>query len=155
MASSSGIVLLSDSSMSADIHAGLAIDAEEQSYFVERNEKGLFYALDLGGTNFRVLRVQIEPWLLTRKNDMIAAHGNSLRSIIMYLDKLTSQENILELKRYCCDLALGPISAGLFAVQCIQYSPSGYILCRKVVYQRMRLACVPPEVLNSSPATSG
>lgn len=24
-----------------------------------RNEKGLFYALDLGGTNFRVLRVQL------------------------------------------------------------------------------------------------
>lgn len=27
--------------------------------FCERNEKGLFYALDLGGTNFRVLRVQL------------------------------------------------------------------------------------------------
>lgn len=27
-------------------------------YFL-RNEKGLFYALDLGGTNFRVLRVQL------------------------------------------------------------------------------------------------
>lgn len=26
---------------------------------LERNEKGLFYALDLGGTNFRVLRVQL------------------------------------------------------------------------------------------------
>ena len=24
-----------------------------------RNEEGLFYALDLGGTNFRVLRVQL------------------------------------------------------------------------------------------------
>lgn len=24
-----------------------------------RNEKGLYYALDLGGTNFRVLRVQL------------------------------------------------------------------------------------------------
>lgn len=24
-----------------------------------RNEKGIFYALDLGGTNFRVLRVQL------------------------------------------------------------------------------------------------
>jgi len=24
-----------------------------------RNEKGLFYALDLGGTNFRVMRVQL------------------------------------------------------------------------------------------------
>lgn len=27
--------------------------------YLERNEKGLFYALDLGGTNFRVLRVQL------------------------------------------------------------------------------------------------
>ncbi|XP_008808185.2 2,3-bisphosphoglycerate-dependent phosphoglycerate mutase 2-like [Phoenix dactylifera] len=37
---------------------------------------------------------QIEPQLLSGKNVMISAHGNSLRSIIMYLDKLTSQEVI-------------------------------------------------------------
>ncbi|XP_039126402.1 2,3-bisphosphoglycerate-dependent phosphoglycerate mutase 2 [Dioscorea cayenensis subsp. rotundata] len=37
---------------------------------------------------------QIQPDLLTGKNIMIAAHGNSLRSIIMYLDRLTSQEVI-------------------------------------------------------------
>ncbi|KAH8508806.1 hypothetical protein H0E87_010812 [Populus deltoides] len=36
----------------------------------------------------------IEPQLHSGKNVMIAAHGNSLRSIIMYLDKLTSQEVI-------------------------------------------------------------
>ncbi|XP_021896095.1 uncharacterized protein LOC110813320 [Carica papaya] len=36
----------------------------------------------------------IEPQLLAGKNVLIAAHGNSLRSIIMYLDKLTSQEVI-------------------------------------------------------------
>ncbi|KAF5193137.1 2,3-bisphosphoglycerate-dependent phosphoglycerate mutase [Thalictrum thalictroides] len=36
----------------------------------------------------------IEPQLQSGKNVMIAAHGNSLRSIIMYLDKLTSQEVI-------------------------------------------------------------
>ncbi|CAA0840787.1 Phosphoglycerate mutase family protein [Striga hermonthica] len=36
----------------------------------------------------------IEPQLVSGKNVMIAAHGNSLRSIIMYLDKLTSQEVI-------------------------------------------------------------
>ena len=29
------------------------------SFFFFRDEKGLFYALDLGGTNFRVLRVQL------------------------------------------------------------------------------------------------
>eukprot|EP00249_Psilotum_nudum_P009346 c21869_g1_i1 orf=211-1233(+) len=37
---------------------------------------------------------QIEPQLATGKNVLIAAHGNSLRAIIMYLDKLTSQEVI-------------------------------------------------------------
>ncbi|KAL4559050.1 hypothetical protein LXL04_031183 [Taraxacum kok-saghyz] len=37
---------------------------------------------------------EIEPQLQGGKNVMIAAHGNSLRSIIMYLDKLTSQEVI-------------------------------------------------------------
>ncbi|CAH9078504.1 unnamed protein product [Cuscuta europaea] len=36
----------------------------------------------------------IEPQLESGKNIMIAAHGNSLRSIIMYLDKLTSEEVI-------------------------------------------------------------
>jgi 2,3-bisphosphoglycerate-dependent phosphoglycerate mutase len=35
---------------------------------------------------------QVVPELEAGKNVLIAAHGNSLRSIIMYLDKLTSQE---------------------------------------------------------------
>ncbi|XP_027941676.1 uncharacterized protein LOC114195411 isoform X2 [Vigna unguiculata] len=39
-------------------------------------------------------REQIEPQLLSGKNVMVSAHGNSLRSIIMYLDKLTSREVI-------------------------------------------------------------
>ena len=34
----------------------------------------------------------VEPQLAAGKNVLIAAHGNSLRSIIMYLDALTSQE---------------------------------------------------------------
>ncbi|KAL6583131.1 2,3-bisphosphoglycerate-dependent phosphoglycerate mutase 1 [Orobanche minor] len=37
---------------------------------------------------------QIEPQLLGGKHVMVVAHANSLRSIIMYLDKLTSQEVI-------------------------------------------------------------
>ncbi|KAH7850504.1 hypothetical protein Vadar_034033 [Vaccinium darrowii] len=37
---------------------------------------------------------RIEPQFVAGNNVMIAAHGNSLRSIIMYLDKLTSQEVI-------------------------------------------------------------
>ncbi|KAK3011242.1 hypothetical protein RJ639_010697, partial [Escallonia herrerae] len=36
----------------------------------------------------------IEPKLLTGKHVMVVAHANSLRSIIMYLDKLTPQEVI-------------------------------------------------------------
>ena len=36
--------------------------------------------------------MQIQPELALGNNVLIAAHGNSLRSIIMYLDKLTSQE---------------------------------------------------------------
>ncbi|KAK1592976.1 hypothetical protein Q3G72_033704 [Acer saccharum] len=35
---------------------------------------------------------QIEPHLQSGKHVMVAPHGNSLRSIIMHLDKLTSQE---------------------------------------------------------------
>ncbi|NP_001267834.1 hypothetical protein VitviT2T_027875 [Vitis vinifera] len=53
--------------MAADMRAGLAVDGGSDlkmilSYvdtFPTGNEKGLFYALDLGGTNFRVLRVQL------------------------------------------------------------------------------------------------
>ncbi|MED6184425.1 Hexokinase-4, chloroplastic [Stylosanthes scabra] len=51
--------------MSADMRAGLAAahGLPMIPSFVEDlpsgNEKGLFYALDLGGTNFRVLRVQL------------------------------------------------------------------------------------------------
>ncbi|KAJ1696203.1 hypothetical protein LUZ63_004715 [Rhynchospora breviuscula] len=37
---------------------------------------------------------RIEPQLMNGKNVLIAAHGNSLRSIIMYLDKLTSEQVI-------------------------------------------------------------
>lgn len=44
--------------------------------------------------SYTILVLQIEPQLLCGQNVMIAAHGNSLRSIIMYLDKLTSQEVI-------------------------------------------------------------
>ncbi|KAL2643465.1 hypothetical protein R1flu_011052 [Riccia fluitans] len=40
---------------------------------------------------------QVEPQLGAGKNVLISAHGNSLRSIIMYLDKLTSQE-VIELE---------------------------------------------------------
>lgn len=35
------------------------ISLVDNIFCFERNERGLFYALDLGGTNFRVLRVQL------------------------------------------------------------------------------------------------
>lgn len=53
--------------MVADMRAGLAVDGVGDLKMIlsyvdslpSGNEKGLFYALDLGGTNFRVLRVQL------------------------------------------------------------------------------------------------
>lgn len=54
--------------MTADMRAGLAADGRGELKMIlsyvdtlpTGNEKGLFYALDLGGTNFRVLRVQLD-----------------------------------------------------------------------------------------------
>ncbi|THF98571.1 hypothetical protein TEA_020114 [Camellia sinensis var. sinensis] len=54
-------------SMAADMRAGLSADTGSDLPMIlsyvdslpTGNEKGLFYALDLGGTNFRVLRVQL------------------------------------------------------------------------------------------------
>ncbi|KAJ7957862.1 Phosphotransferase [Quillaja saponaria] len=53
--------------MAAEMRAGLALDGGSDLKMIlsyvdslpTGNEKGLFYALDLGGTNFRVLRVQL------------------------------------------------------------------------------------------------
>ncbi|KDP36930.1 hypothetical protein JCGZ_08221 [Jatropha curcas] len=53
--------------MTADMRAGLEADGASDLKMIlsyvdslpSGNEKGLFYALDLGGTNFRVLRVQL------------------------------------------------------------------------------------------------
>lgn len=53
--------------MAADMRAGLAAEGGSDLKMIlsyvdslpTGNEKGLFYALDLGGTNFRVLRVQL------------------------------------------------------------------------------------------------
>ncbi|KAK4429371.1 Hexokinase-2, chloroplastic [Sesamum alatum] len=53
--------------MAADMRAGLEADGRSDLKMIlsyvdalpTGNEKGLFYALDLGGTNFRVLRVQL------------------------------------------------------------------------------------------------
>ncbi|XP_068662288.1 hexokinase-3-like isoform X2 [Aristolochia californica] len=54
--------------MAVEMHAGLASDGGSKLKmlltFVENlptgNERGIYYGLDLGGTNFRVLRVQLE-----------------------------------------------------------------------------------------------
>ncbi|VFQ81928.1 unnamed protein product [Cuscuta campestris] len=53
--------------MAADVRSGLAVDGGSDLKMIlsyvdtlpTGNEKGMFYALDLGGTNFRVLRVQL------------------------------------------------------------------------------------------------
>ncbi|URE38309.1 2,3-bisphosphoglycerate-dependent phosphoglycerate [Musa troglodytarum] len=75
------------------------------------------------------VREQIVPQPLSGENVMIAAHGNSLRSIIMYLDKLNSEEVIsLELSTGIPMLSIlkkgkfirrggpiGPSEAGVYA----------------------------------------
>ncbi|CAB4318901.1 unnamed protein product [Prunus armeniaca] len=48
---------------------------------------------DISSPKWRELG-NIEPKLQSGKNVLVAAHGNSLRSIIMYLERLTSQEVI-------------------------------------------------------------
>ncbi|XP_057490074.1 hexokinase-2, chloroplastic-like isoform X3 [Actinidia eriantha] len=56
-----------EDAMAADMRAGLFADGGSDLQMIlsyvdslpTGNEKGLFYALDLGGTNFRVLRVQL------------------------------------------------------------------------------------------------
>lgn len=53
--------------MASDMRSGLAVDGASDlkmiltyvNFLPTGDEKGLFYALDLGGTNFRVLRVQL------------------------------------------------------------------------------------------------
>nr|KYP74870.1 hypothetical protein KK1_007563 [Cajanus cajan] len=83
--------------MSADMRAGLAAQSEPGPglpmipSYVENlptgNEKGLFYALDLGGTNFRVLRVQ-----LGGKDERVIATEFDQVSIPQDLMFATSQE---------------------------------------------------------------
>ena len=55
------------------------------------------YIFDMELITLTLYCMQIEPQLLSGKNVMISAHGNSLTSIIMYLDKLTSQKVIDQL----------------------------------------------------------
>ncbi|KAL2964208.1 hypothetical protein AAZX31_17G244000 [Glycine max] len=83
--------------MSSDMRAGLAAEAGPGPglpmipSYVENlptgNEKGLFYALDLGGTNFRVLRVQ-----LGGKDERVIATEFDQVSIPHQLMFATSQE---------------------------------------------------------------
>ncbi|XP_022893297.1 hexokinase-1-like [Olea europaea var. sylvestris] len=62
-----GMLLQVADAMTVEMHAGLASEGGSKlkmliSYiynFCFSDEKGVFYALDLGGTNFRVLRVQL------------------------------------------------------------------------------------------------
>ncbi|KAG5529418.1 hypothetical protein RHGRI_029969 [Rhododendron griersonianum] len=87
-------------------------------------------------------REHIEPQLLSGKHVMVAAHANSLRAIIMYLDNLTSQEVIdLELSNgvpmlYICKEGkiirrgspLGSTEAGVYAYTwnafCLKFEPA-------------------------------
>ncbi|KAM7259983.1 hypothetical protein ACFE04_015724 [Oxalis oulophora] len=82
-------------SMADDMRAGLAVDGGSDLKMIltyvhslpTGNEKGLFYALDLGGTNFRVLRVQ-----LGGKQDRVIATESDQVSIPQELMFGTSEE---------------------------------------------------------------
>ncbi|KAJ6412021.1 hypothetical protein OIU84_005152 [Salix udensis] len=82
-------------SMTADMRAGLAVDGGSNLKMIlsyvdslpSGNEKGLFYALDLGGTNFRALRVQ-----LGGKQDRVVATEFEQLSIPQELMFGTSEE---------------------------------------------------------------
>ncbi|TYI20978.1 hypothetical protein ES332_A06G005200v1 [Gossypium tomentosum] len=83
------------SSMSDDIRAGLAVDGGSDLKMIlsyvdslpTGDEKGLFYALDLGGTNFRVLRVE-----LGGKDKRVIAIESDQVSIPQELMSATSEE---------------------------------------------------------------
>lgn len=48
----------------------------------------------------RIIYLQIEPLLLSGKHVMVVAHANSLRSMIMYLDELSSEEVKNEIHKF-------------------------------------------------------
>ncbi|KAL0553376.1 hypothetical protein IC582_007270 [Cucumis melo] len=81
--------------MANDMRAGLAVDGGSDLKMIlsyvdtlpSGNEEGLFYALDLGGTNFRVLRVQ-----LGGKEKRVIATEFEQVSIPQHLMFATSQE---------------------------------------------------------------
>ncbi|PON54996.1 Phosphoglycerate mutase [Parasponia andersonii] len=103
-------------------------------------------------------REHIEPHLQSGKNVMVAAHGNSLRSIIMYLDKLTSQEVIgLELSTGIPLLYIykdgkfikrgspvGPTEAGVYAYtndsQCQTFG-RGLLFCVLHGHRSLKILC--------------
>ncbi|XP_039033147.1 hexokinase-2, chloroplastic-like [Hibiscus syriacus] len=82
-------------SMSADMRAGLAVDGGSDLKMIlsyvdslpTGDEKGLFYALDLGGTNFRVLKVQ-----LGGKDERVISTESEQLSIPQELMSATSEE---------------------------------------------------------------
>ncbi|KAJ6852448.1 hexokinase-3-like [Iris pallida] len=81
--------------MAVEMHAGLTSDGGSKLKmlltFVSRlpdgNEKGTYYALDLGGTNFRVLRVQ-----LGGRRSTIIRHQVEQQPIPQHLMTSTSEE---------------------------------------------------------------
>ncbi|KAM7529256.1 hypothetical protein LguiB_032666 [Lonicera macranthoides] len=115
----------------AEVYGKDQVHKWRRSYYVQPpNGESLEMCLQRAVTFFKE---QIEPQLWARNHVMVVAHANSLRSIIMYLDKLTPQEVIdLELSTGIPMLYIykegqfirrgspaGPTEAGVYA-----YSPS-------------------------------
>ncbi|OVA11688.1 Hexokinase [Macleaya cordata] len=81
--------------MAVEMHAGLASEGGSKlkmlltfiDHLPDGNEKGTYYALDLGGTNFRVLRVQ-----LGGRGSGILGHEVQKQPIPLHLITSTSEE---------------------------------------------------------------
>jgi 2,3-bisphosphoglycerate-dependent phosphoglycerate mutase len=68
-----------------------------RSYDVPPPKDSTGYSESLKDTAARTLpyyESRIVPWLKQGKNVLVSAHGNSLRSIVMFLDKLTKEQVI-------------------------------------------------------------
>ena len=72
-------------------------DVPPPSDVTELNPDGFTESLkDTAARTIPYYQSKIEPMVLEGKNILITAHGNSLRSLVMYLDNLT-REQVLEL----------------------------------------------------------
>jgi len=87
-------------------------------YQFDRDETGFFYALDLGGTNFRVMRVLLggkHDRVVKRefKEESIPPHLMTGKSHVSFLTKLLFLIVMISLLGWSISLCIGYILAGI------------------------------------------